>query len=147
MHFKLFFTGPTCTFITIAILTNKGEGITIADSFALVGTTRNFTEAERECRGRGYDGLGVVSSPEEYNHVILASQQLRTQWGLWVGLRYDLGLQKLQWDDGTDPSPNMPWVKGSAAPSEAVACARLFVAGAMGMLECHRQRFYICGNR
>ena len=65
------------TFITLILLFQTGGAINMADSFEFVGELMNFTDAELECRRRGFDGLAVISSPEEFNFAITASIELR----------------------------------------------------------------------
>ena len=65
------------TFITLILLFQTGGETNMADSFEFVGELRNFTDAELECRRRGFDGLAVISSPEEFNFTITASIELR----------------------------------------------------------------------
>ncbi|KAK3800847.1 hypothetical protein RRG08_008602 [Elysia crispata] len=117
----------------------------MADSFEFVGELMNFTDAELECRRRGFDGLAVISSPEEFNFAITASIELRKLWGLWVGLRFDLDLQKMQWDDGTEPASNMPGL--SEIGRSSIKCIRINIKGFLGKQKCHAERYAICGNR
>ena len=49
----------------------------MADKFEFVGTRLKFAEAELVCQNRSFDGLAVISSPEEFNYAIQATKQLR----------------------------------------------------------------------
>ncbi|KAK3800846.1 hypothetical protein RRG08_008601 [Elysia crispata] len=140
------FAGAIFAFILLTMLFQNGRAITMTDMFDFVVEPMNFTNAELECQRRGFDGLAVISSPSEFNFAIDASKQLRKDSGLWVALRFDLNLQKLKWDDGTEVASNMPWLNSNPKPRASHACARVHFTGDLVMVPCHIRRHFICGN-
>ena len=47
------------------------------ENFDLVSDLLNYTEADQECRTRGFDGLALLRSPAQYRYVLKASTKLR----------------------------------------------------------------------
>ena len=64
-------------FLTIGLILQRESVASMADRFELVGERMNVAMAETECKRRGFDGLAVLSTPEEFNYAMQASVQLR----------------------------------------------------------------------
>ncbi|GFR81597.1 hypothetical protein ElyMa_005929800 [Elysia marginata] len=66
--------------------------------FKYVNTPRYPTAQEDICKGLGYDGLAILSTPEALAHAITISY---IQNGLFIGLKYKPEFGLAMWDDGT----------------------------------------------
>ncbi|GFO18396.1 hypothetical protein PoB_004490100 [Plakobranchus ocellatus] len=128
----------------INVSITKGVSPDMQNRFSLLYFEANYTVAEQACHALGFDGLAILSNPEEYNYVHKLSTVIREDLnrGMWLALKYDDMLARPMWDDGTVPAPDMPW-KGNAINKP---CGRFQRAGFVGMLPCDKLRYAVCGN-
>ncbi|GFO43219.1 hypothetical protein PoB_006972400 [Plakobranchus ocellatus] len=126
----------------ILISVSSGDSLNMQSKFSVLSFDANFTVAEQACQALGFDGLAILSTPEEYNYVLRLSADVRQHRGIWLALRFDEVLASPVWDDGTVPAPDMPWKREAIQP-----CGKLNTAGLLGMLPCDKLKYPACGNR
>ena len=66
--------------------------------------------------------------------------------GFWVGLNYDLHLDKVVWADGTDPAPDMPWRTNERTGSATFRYGRIYFQGGIGVVGDSDGRRALCGS-
>ncbi|KAK3764488.1 hypothetical protein RRG08_055653 [Elysia crispata] len=94
--------------LTLVFALGKG---TLFD-FHVIPTRQNFQNGESLCRGLGYDGLAIISSPEIYRYALQLTKPVRTNnetCGVYVGLRRNPQTHMMTWDDGSSSAEDSPW--------------------------------------
>ncbi|GFN94375.1 hypothetical protein PoB_002088100 [Plakobranchus ocellatus] len=57
----------------ILILASSGNSLGMQSKFSVLSYMTNFTVAEQACQDLGFDGLAILSTPEEYNYMLQLS--------------------------------------------------------------------------
>ncbi|KAK3788168.1 hypothetical protein RRG08_042862 [Elysia crispata] len=82
--------------------------------FHVIPTRQSYQSGESLCRGLGYDGLAIISSPEMYRYALQLTKPLRTNdqtCGVYVGLRRNsVETHLMTWDDGSSFAEDTPWL-------------------------------------
>ncbi|KAK3787101.1 hypothetical protein RRG08_030264 [Elysia crispata] len=131
-------------------LINRGDNVVaVGKMYQVLSKRIHFSMAESECQKRGYDGLAVINSPEEFNYASQLTEHLRFTVGakgFWVALSYNVDRQKLIWIDGSEVVSDMPGFRSGKLLDSQKVCTRIRFSGvALGKINCSNPRYPICG--
>ncbi|GFO18397.1 hypothetical protein PoB_004490200 [Plakobranchus ocellatus] len=137
---------PVCFLVLgINISATKGVSPDMQGRFSLLYFEANYLVAEQACQGLGFDGLAILSTPEEFNYVFQLSADVRREslGGLWLALRLDELSARPLWTDGSFIASDAPWINNSDISR---TCGRLHRTGSLGLFPCHSLRYAVCGK-
>ncbi|KAK3800851.1 hypothetical protein RRG08_008606 [Elysia crispata] len=119
----------------------------IGCSFQVICHKMTCSTADLECRRRGFDGLAIFKTPEEFNDVVRATVEERSKSSLWVGLKYYPGLPDLlYWIDSTPVASDLPWTSKDRIPRSYATCTLIEKNGFLNSLWFGYRKHAICGN-
>ncbi|RUS69783.1 hypothetical protein EGW08_022458 [Elysia chlorotica] len=118
--------------------------------FHVIESRQSFLDGEQLCKDQGYDGLGVISSPEMYELALRLTEPHRTGVdgsAVYVGMRYHANREAGLWDDGTVPASDTPWKSGNAdAASTIDPYGMMAMSGELKWTSGSSLKLAICGN-
>ncbi|GFN90316.1 hypothetical protein PoB_001682200 [Plakobranchus ocellatus] len=96
------------TMLATQSLSHQLGMVNLAISTAKETASKSF----KLCQSLGYDGLGVLNTPEEYAHALRISKPLRLaeSAGFYIGLRKLSSPKRIVWDDGSTLATDLPLV-------------------------------------
>ena len=77
MEILTFLPALVAALLALTFPTHGDSGAYLGDVYYLENKTSDYAWAEQECQRHGFDGLAVVSSPEEFNHLLRMTETLR----------------------------------------------------------------------
>ena len=124
-------------------------------NYQLSGTTPsqvlNYTDNVSLCKSKGYDGLALVKSPEQYTTAVRILAPLLTDTlyhsGFYIGLIYNADAHIIEWKDGTPAGVDkeMP-SRNLFRPMASRPYGRLSLKFEFTMDQGSHQRLALCGN-
>ncbi|GFN90301.1 hypothetical protein PoB_001680700 [Plakobranchus ocellatus] len=112
-------------------------------NFTFSKTKQKARQSQMVCKDLGYDGLGVLSTPEAYAHVLRITSFWPEKAGFYVGIQRPSGSTRLMWDDGSVLPTDLPWADNQPADEPWGAAD---TAGHLLMVTGSYKKYALCGN-
>ncbi|GFN90313.1 hypothetical protein PoB_001681900 [Plakobranchus ocellatus] len=111
-------------------------------SLALTTTQQTASKGNKLCQDLGYDGLGILSTPEAYAYALTISKhkRLAERAGFYIGLRRLLNPERTVWDDGSTPATDLP------LDNDDDSIGRVSRVGTFRMVDGNDEKYALCGN-
>ncbi|RUS79236.1 hypothetical protein EGW08_013021 [Elysia chlorotica] len=100
-----------------------------------------------KCQALGYEDLASLGTPEAYTYALELIEPILSDGGrVSIGLYYEQREERIEWADGTLPTPDTPWLRNLSTISKNQQWGRI-AHGKIIMVGGTRKRNGMCGNR
>ncbi|GFN90300.1 hypothetical protein PoB_001680600 [Plakobranchus ocellatus] len=116
---------------------------TASMNFIFSTTTQSATRGLKLCKELGYDGLGILSTPEAYAYALRTSLSFRMAEyiGFYIGLKRRSDPTRLEWHDGSLSATDMPVLNIDSL------WGSVNQYGYFRMVNGDKPKYALCGNR